>query len=123
MPQLLLLYYILLYEDVRLSNTQNYINAGREVKSYSAEFLSEFPIKYLLQQAQKDQQCYSGMMTFKIDSSLLTLSVSRQRKITLDRSISVKKFLQLLIPKVGKSPSVNPRSSRADGGFVFFTPL
>lgn len=60
MPQLLLLYYILLYEDVRLSNTQNYINIGRHVKSYSAEFLSEFPIKYLLQQAQKDQQCYSG---------------------------------------------------------------
>ena len=60
MPQLLLLYYILLYEDVRLSNTQNYVNANRVVKSYSAEFLSEFPIKYLLQQAQKDQQCYSG---------------------------------------------------------------
>lgn len=63
MPQLLLLYYILLYEDVRLSNTQNYLNLGREVKSYSAEFLSEFPIKYLLQQAQKDQQCYSGSIS------------------------------------------------------------
>ncbi|XP_065215851.1 integrator complex subunit 2 [Planococcus citri] len=68
MPQLLLLYYILLYEDVRLSNTQNYANANRVVKSYSAEFLSEFPIKYLLQQAQKDQQCYSGLF-----SSLLRL--------------------------------------------------
>ncbi len=61
MPQLLLLYYVLLYEDVRLSNTQNYANTGRVVKGYSAEFLSEFPIKYLLQQAMKNQQCYSGI--------------------------------------------------------------
>ncbi|KAK7576672.1 hypothetical protein V9T40_012958 [Parthenolecanium corni] len=68
MPQLLLLYYVLLYEDVRLSNTQNYANIGRLVKSYSPEFLSEFPIKYLLQQALKNQQCYSGLF-----SSLLRL--------------------------------------------------
>lgn len=34
---------------------------GREkVKSYSTEFLSELPIKYLLQQAQKNQQSYAG---------------------------------------------------------------
>lgn len=59
--QLLLLYYLLLYEDVRLTNTHSYIQAGRKVKSYSTEFLSELPIKYLLQQAQKDQQSYAGL--------------------------------------------------------------
>ena len=59
--QLLLLYYLLLYEDVRLANTHSYVQAGRKVKSYSTEFLSELPIKYLLQQAQKDQQSYAGL--------------------------------------------------------------
>ncbi|PNF24457.1 Integrator complex subunit 2 [Cryptotermes secundus] len=61
--QLLLLYYLLLYEDVRLSNTHGYVYSGRKVKSYSTEFLSELPIKYLLQQAQKDQQSYAGLFS------------------------------------------------------------
>nr|CAD7568732.1 unnamed protein product [Timema californicum] len=59
--QLLLLYYILIYDDVRLANTQNIISSARKVKIYSPEFLSEIPIKYLLQQAQKDQQSYAGL--------------------------------------------------------------
>ena len=53
--QLLLLYYLLLYEDVRLCNMTNLLQNGRKIKSYSTEFLSELPIKYLLQQAQKNQ--------------------------------------------------------------------
>lgn len=61
--QLLLLYYLLLYEDVRLTNTHSYVQACRKVKSYSTEFLSELPIKYLLQQAQKDQQSYAGLFS------------------------------------------------------------
>ncbi|XP_063236508.1 integrator complex subunit 2 [Bacillus rossius redtenbacheri] len=61
--QLLLLYYLLLYEDVRLANTQNILSSGRSVKIYSAEFLSEIPIKYLLQQAHKDQQSYAGLFS------------------------------------------------------------
>lgn len=59
--QLLLLYYLLLYEDIRLANMHSHFLAGRKIKSYSAEFLSELPIKYLLQQAQKDQQSYAGI--------------------------------------------------------------
>ncbi|RZF41357.1 hypothetical protein LSTR_LSTR000071 [Laodelphax striatellus] len=60
--QLLLLYYVLHYEDVRLANMTGYIKAGRDkIKSYSTEFLSELPIKYLLQQAEKDQRSYSGI--------------------------------------------------------------
>lgn len=61
--QLLLLYYLLLYEDVRLSNMHNFISQGRKVKSYSTEFLSELPIKYLLQQVQRDQMNYAGLFS------------------------------------------------------------
>lgn len=61
--QLLLLYYLLLYEDVRLSNMPNFISQGRKVKSYSTEFLSELPIKYLLQQVQRDQMSYAGLFS------------------------------------------------------------
>ncbi|CAG5021643.1 unnamed protein product [Parnassius apollo] len=61
--QLLLIYYLLLYEDVRLSNTATLIANGRKIKSYSAAFLSELPIKYLLHQAQKDQMSYGGLFS------------------------------------------------------------
>ncbi|XP_071448160.1 integrator complex subunit 2 [Hetaerina americana] len=61
--QLLLLYYVLLYEDTRLANMQSLAATSRQVKSYSAEFLSELPIKYLLQQAQKDQLSYAGLFS------------------------------------------------------------
>ncbi|KAI4454321.1 integrator complex subunit 2 [Holotrichia oblita] len=60
-PQLLLLYYLLLYEDCRLSNAQNLAASGRKIKIYSPEFLSELPIKYLLHHAQKDQSSYSTL--------------------------------------------------------------
>lgn len=62
-PQLLLLYYLLLYEDVRLSNMVNIITNGRQVKGYSNEFMSELPIKFLLHQAQKNQQEYSVLFS------------------------------------------------------------
>lgn len=61
--QLLLLYYLLLYEDIRLSSMVNILAQGRKVKSYSSEFLSELPIKYLLQQALKNHQEYSGLFS------------------------------------------------------------
>ncbi|XP_028176807.1 integrator complex subunit 2 [Ostrinia furnacalis] len=61
--QLLLIYYLLLYEDVRLANAATLIANGRKVKSYSAAFLSELPIKYLLHQAQKDQLSYGCLFS------------------------------------------------------------
>lgn len=61
--QLLLLYYLLLYEDVRLSNMSSLLSSGRKIKSYSTEFMSELPIKYLLQQAQKNQHEFSGLFS------------------------------------------------------------
>lgn len=60
-PQLLLLYYLLLYEDCRLTNAQSLTASGRKIKIYSTEFMSELPIKYLLHHAQKDQSSYSGL--------------------------------------------------------------
>ncbi|XP_058821101.1 integrator complex subunit 2 isoform X2 [Topomyia yanbarensis] len=77
-PQLLLLYYLLLYEDIRLSNMANIIASGRQVKSYSNEFMSELPIKYLLQQAQKNQQEYSVLF-----SPLLRLLVTHFPHLSL----------------------------------------
>lgn len=59
-PQLLLLYYLLLYEDCRLNNAQTLASNGRKIKQYTPEFMSELPIKYLLHHAQKDQSSYSG---------------------------------------------------------------
>lgn len=52
-PQLLLLYYLLLYEDCRLTNAHALALSQRKIKIYSSEFLSELPIKYLLHHAQK----------------------------------------------------------------------
>ncbi|CAG9832502.1 unnamed protein product [Diabrotica balteata] len=62
-PQLLLLYYLLLYEDCRLNNALLNLMAsgGRKIKKYTPEFMSELPIKYLLHHAQKDQSSYSGL--------------------------------------------------------------
>lgn len=76
--QLLLLYYLLLYEDVRLSNMTTILATGRKIKSYSTEFLSELPIKYLLQQAQKNQHEYSGLF-----SPLLRLLVTHFPHLSL----------------------------------------
>lgn len=76
--QLLILYYLLFYEDVRLNNMTALVSVNRKVKSYSIEFLSELPIKYLLQQAQKNQHNYSGLF-----SSLLKLLVTHFPHLSL----------------------------------------
>lgn len=61
--QLLILYYLMLYEDTRLANMLTILQAGRQVKSYSTEFLSELPIKYLLQYAQKNQNDFEPLFS------------------------------------------------------------
>lgn len=76
--QLLLLYYLLFYEDVRLSHMTNLLANGRKIKSYSTEFLSELPIKYLLQQAQRNHQEFSGLF-----SPLLRLLVTHFPHLSL----------------------------------------
>lgn len=59
-PQLLVLYYVLLYEDNRLANSKDLIATGRKVKTYSGKLFSQIPIKYLLQEAQKNQNLCGG---------------------------------------------------------------
>ena len=58
--QLLLLYYVLLYEDTRLGQVKNYLSTGILIKSYSQSFFAELPIRYLVSQAEKEQHLYAG---------------------------------------------------------------
>ncbi|KAI8116103.1 Integrator complex subunit 2 [Lucilia cuprina] len=59
--QLLILYYLVLYEDTRISNLSNAALSGRKVKEYTNNFLSELPMKYLLQKAQHYHNEYVGI--------------------------------------------------------------
>lgn len=76
--QLLLLYYLLLYEDVRLSSMTNLLAAGRKIMSYPTEFMCKLPIKYLLQQAQRNHHEFSGLF-----SPLLRLLVTHFPHLSL----------------------------------------
>lgn len=59
--QLLMLYYLVLYEDTRISNLSNTALSGRKIKEYTNNFLSELPMKYLLQKAQQYHNEYVGI--------------------------------------------------------------
>lgn len=58
--QLLLLYYLLLYQDVRLSNTNQLLANTRRVHAYSPHLFTQLPLRYLLSHAQKEQRLYAG---------------------------------------------------------------
>lgn len=53
--QVLMLYYVLLYEHVRLTHTRTLLSSQRKVLRYSKELLAEMPIKFLLRVAERDQ--------------------------------------------------------------------
>lgn len=59
--QLLILYYLVLYEDTRINNLTNAALTGRKIKEYTNNFLSELPMKYLLQKAQQYHNEYVGI--------------------------------------------------------------
>lgn len=59
--QLLILYYLVLYEETRISHLNSTALAGRKLKQYSNNFLSELPMKYLLQKAQQHHNDYVGL--------------------------------------------------------------
>ena len=63
--QLLLLYYVLLYEDTRLGQVKNYIQAGITIKACSQSFFAELPIRYLISQAEKEQHLYAGKFYYQ----------------------------------------------------------
>ncbi|CAG7720553.1 unnamed protein product [Allacma fusca] len=58
---LLVLYYVLLYEDYRLINLKTLILSGKKFKSYSGKIFSQIPVKFLLQEAQKGQHKCGGL--------------------------------------------------------------
>lgn len=60
--QLLLLYYVLLYENIRLTNMKSIMNSERKVLKYSNEFISKIPIFYLVQKTRICQKEYGILM-------------------------------------------------------------
>ena len=60
--QMLMLYYVLLYESVRLTHMKSIlVSPGRKVIRYSHDLLSELPIKFLLATAERDQERFGGI--------------------------------------------------------------
>ena len=59
--QILMLYYILQYENVRLAHMRTILTTQRKVLRYSHELLANLPIRFLLQTAERDQERF-GMI-------------------------------------------------------------
>ncbi|KAG7483778.1 hypothetical protein MATL_G00041950 [Megalops atlanticus] len=59
--QLLILYYILSYEEALLASTKALALMQKKPKSYSAALMDQIPIKYLIRQAQGLQQELGGL--------------------------------------------------------------
>ncbi|XP_053310562.1 integrator complex subunit 2 isoform X1 [Spea bombifrons] len=66
--QLLMLYYVLSYEEALLANSKTLAAIQRKPKSYSSALMDQIPIKYLIRQAHGLQQELGGL-----HSSLLRL--------------------------------------------------
>ncbi|XP_046325730.2 integrator complex subunit 2-like isoform X2 [Haliotis rufescens] len=60
-PQLLVLYYVLLYEDTLMNHMKTIVLLKSPIKSYSDTIMSKIPINYLIQAALKEQQMYAGL--------------------------------------------------------------
>ncbi|XP_042876307.1 integrator complex subunit 2-like isoform X2 [Penaeus japonicus] len=102
--QLLLLYYLLLYEDVRLNNTLQLLANNRRIHSYSPHLFAQLPIRYLLSHAQKEQRLYAGLF-----SPLVKLLVSHYPQLCLVedwlyQSPSANSSLGILPPPVPLDP-------------------
>lgn len=76
--QLLLLYYVLLYEDTRLTQVKSYLSAGINIQAYSQSFFAELPIRYLISQAEREQHLYAGkiIQVRYIHTSILIIFLS-----------------------------------------------
>ncbi|XP_074869941.1 integrator complex subunit 2 isoform X2 [Carettochelys insculpta] len=59
--QLLVLYYVLSYEEALLANTKTLAAMQKKPKSYSSALMDQIPIKYLIRQAQGLQQELGGL--------------------------------------------------------------
>ena len=58
--QLLLLYYVLLFNDVRLSHTRQ--TGSDRIKKYSPELMSKIPVFFLVQEARRDEAKYGSLL-------------------------------------------------------------
>ena len=58
---MLMLYYVLTYEAVRLSSMKTILVSGRKVPRHSHDILSDLPIKFLLQTAERNQTWFGGL--------------------------------------------------------------
>merc|ERR1740128_29006 len=103
--QICVLYYILLYEDVRLSNMKMILSTCRKVLKYSAELLAELPVKFLLSAAESAQAQLQGMFP-----SLLKLCATQfphlclvEDWIRVDRSVTVRCGLKGRRPLTGSA--------------------
>ncbi|KAK7087171.1 integrator complex subunit 2-like [Littorina saxatilis] len=77
-PQLLMLYYVLLYQDTLLSVSKSPVLSLRPHVSYSVAVMSQIPINYLVQEAQRRQQQCAA-----IYSALLKLLVTHYPHLCL----------------------------------------
>ncbi|KAJ8044197.1 Integrator complex subunit 2 [Holothuria leucospilota] len=59
--QLLMLYYLLLYEDCLLTNTKQLVIINQKPESYSTKLLSQLPVKYLFHEAQRHLSDYASL--------------------------------------------------------------
>uniref|UniRef100_A0A8C4EZ09 Integrator complex subunit 2 n=1 Tax=Dicentrarchus labrax TaxID=13489 RepID=A0A8C4EZ09_DICLA len=122
--QLLILYYILSYEENLLASTKQLALMQRKPKSYSAALMDQIPIKYLVTQAQGLQQELGGL-----HSALLRLLATNyphlclvedwvcEEEVTgtlplLRRMILSKINSSVLCPAFQKLPSSSPRLMR-----------
>lgn len=55
-PQITMLYYVLLYENVRLLHMRSIVLSQRKVKIYSKDLLSDLPVKLLVKAAEREQE-------------------------------------------------------------------
>lgn len=77
--QLCILYYILLYEDTRLTNSRTLSQGTRPLPlRYSADLLAELPLKFLLGRAESQQGQFEGLFP-----SLLRLSATHYPHLCL----------------------------------------
>lgn len=60
--QIAMLYYVLLYENIRLAQTKAIMASHRKiVLKYSQDLLSNLPIRYLIKIAEKNQDKFGGV--------------------------------------------------------------
>ncbi|PIK61167.1 putative integrator complex subunit 2 isoform X2, partial [Apostichopus japonicus] len=76
--QLLMLYYLLLYEDCLLTNTKQLLITHQKPEPYSTKVLSQLPIKYLFREAQRHLSDYGHLYP-----SLLRLLVTHYPHLCL----------------------------------------